>query len=181
MGDPGHAALSYRRAARLKPRDPDIRANATLVQRLAGAPAPLERRLTFLRYFSATEWLWIGWAGYVSGFLLLGILAFARDFRRTGRFLCLMCAALVAASAAGWGAWKQVDLDGESVVIERAGVDAHFAPLPDAAVHFHLPVASIVRELDRKGDWRLVRIEGATGWIPARAVRPVSRPEGREE
>lgn len=177
-GDAGRAMLYYRRAERLRPRDPDIRANARVVRRQTGAPAPREGRLAVLRFFSGGEWLWIGWTGYAAGFLLLGAMAFAPRFRRPARTLCAMCAALLAVAAAGWGAWNLGGSARELVLVAGTGADARFAPLPDSEVHFHLPAATIVRELERNGEWRRVRWEGAQGWIPADTIEPVIPAEG---
>jgi tetratricopeptide (TPR) repeat protein len=179
MGDAGHAALFYRRAEWLRPRDPDIRANARIVWSQAGAPAPQEGRMAIFRFFSEDEWLWLGWAGYAMAFLLLGVMAFAPRFRRQGRTLCAGFAVLAVVAAAGWGAWNLGGRADELVVLTGTGTDARFAPLPDADIHFHLPVATLVRELDRNGEWRLVRLEGAVGWIPAAATEPVTPGRGR--
>lgn len=178
LDDPGRAALAYRQAERLRPRDPDIRANARMVRRQTGAPEPQEGRLGVLRFFSGGEWLWIGWAGYAAGFGLMGAMAFAPRIRRTGRTLCVACVAWVAVAAAGWGAWNLGGRADELVVLPGIGSDARFAPLADSDVHFHLPAATLVRELDRNGGWRRVRLEGAEGWIPAETAEPVSRDGG---
>jgi len=174
MNDLGHAALYYRRASQMHPRDPDIRANAALVQHAAGASLTEWQGLRWVRILSAAEWLHIGWIGYGLGFAVLSVLAVVRSFRKPGRILFLICMVLAGVGAAGWGGWKWVDLAPEQVVVDPLGVDARFAPLPDAQIHFHLPVASVVRQRGRTGDWRQVQMNETTGWIPAASTVPVS-------
>src|SRR5262249_38203954 len=59
-GQHGLAILSYERAQRLNPRDPDIAANLKTARAQAGVTVPAERWWqSMLTYFKPAEWAWM--------------------------------------------------------------------------------------------------------------------------
>ena len=174
-GKVGPAVASYRRALYAQPRDPDGRANLSLVQQQVGAlatePGSRER---LLGYLSQREWrvgaLVCYWLAGGLGVLYL-LVARARGIKR------LAWGALAAALFSGWGwwHWEQQKAHPEAVVI-RPGTQALFAPMTGAMVHFALPEGSLVQVREQAGAWCKVAVGRQEGWIPSETCEQLSLP-----
>jgi hypothetical protein len=182
-GDLGRAVLGYRRALRVLPRDPDVRANLRFAEeQLSGAagvaaqPPPLWHRLLFPLAFRATAGELAGAASLVYALILLGLTVrlFARSWRPVLGRLAAVAAFLLAVLSASLG-YRIVhdDLRTTAVVVERegTGVAVRFEPADDGTVHFRVPAGAVVEILAEREGWQQVaRADGRRGWIPARAL-----------
>ena len=174
-GQTGPAVASYRRALYIQPRDPDIRANLSLVQQQVGAlasePGSRER---LLGYLSQREWrvsaLLFYWLAGGLGVLYL-LLVRARWLKRLA--WCALAAALF--SGWGWWHWEQRRTQPEAVVI-RAGTQALFAPMTGAMVHFALPAGSLVQVREMTGAWCKIAVGRQEGWVPSETCEQLSLP-----
>lgn len=170
QGDVGEAVLNYRRAWMLAPRDPDIRANLRFAMQRAGAAGPdLSLPARVLLRLSRAECATVAIAGYwlTAGLAILYL-------RRRQPALLKGAAAAGAVAAAGLVGilqWRALEAEPELVI--KARTQALFAPLADGTPHFALPEGSIVRELDRTGDWVRLRSGAESGWVPAKSVTRV--------
>ena len=172
-GDLGPAILAYRRAQRLAPRDPDIRANLGFAAQSAGIPLPAASPLpALLLDVSRTEWLAFGSVGF---WLLAAALAawiLWPRLRFVSRPLAAICSALLLIALAGL--WTHRDLrQTPECVVMLPDQKALSSPLETSTPLLALPEGSIVRQLDRRGSWVEVRHDATRGWLPAAALAPV--------
>lgn len=162
----GEAVLNYRRAWMFAPRDPDIRANLRFAMEKAGAAGPdLSLPARALLKLGVPEWAALAMAAY----WLAAALFIACILRKRPQGLVKASAAAAAAGVvalAGLLQWRSLRSEPELVV--KARVQALFAPMAESTPHFALPEGSIVRELDRAGEWVRVRSGPENGWIPAK-------------
>jgi tetratricopeptide (TPR) repeat protein len=180
QGRLGAAILSYQRARRLAPRDPDILANLRFAQQRAGVemlntPAQPVRRFLWSVVQSRTT---NGWAAYefvalwfcvvtvgvavLSCRLRMGALVIASVFGCT--FVC-------AATALSWQTYSQ-RIESQAIIISKT--EARFAPLADSTVHFQLTEGTSVAIRENRGQWLFVeRVDGQQGWTQSAAVAPL--------
>lgn len=177
-GEPGEALWAYLQAAKLAPRDPDIRANLEFVRSMAegsGASVALPRPWGWAFFggrWSARE---LAWAWVCGLWLMLG--AWAAHRWGVARWAGWRAACWVATAITGVlgitllvQAWS-IEGSRHGVVITR-NEPVRFAPQPSGTTHYELPEGSIVRILDHQGGWAQVRRpDGRTGWIRAEAVK----------
>lgn len=165
LGKTGLAVVNYRRAWRLAPRDPDVLANLRFALQHSGGLAPtFAGPVAALLWLSLGQWVFAGTAAYwlasVSAALLMVL--------RTRRTLLLRAAIgfglVLLVSVAGMLAWTDLYRRPEMVVIEPKQ-EALFAPLAESTAHFAVPEGSIVRALDRSGDWVKVASGRQAGWM----------------
>ena len=172
-GDLGEAILAYRRAQRLAPRDPDIRANLGFAAQSAGIELPARRPLAALLLdFSRAEWLGFG---AVCFWLLAGALAVWiawPRFRFVTRPAAAVLAALLLLALAGLALHRDLDRTPEGVVM-AAGQKVLSSPLETATPLLAVPAGAIVRMRENRGTWIEVEIGETRGWLPAAALAPV--------
>lgn len=171
-GEAGRGIYSYRRAVRLAPRDPDIRANLMFARKeVAGAFAPESSSWAgFFRYLSTREWMWFT-AIVVSGFFLL----LAWREARSSSGLPIRSTAFGAILVAGLSliAHSQWDESDEGVVV-AAKVSARYGPLEDSKSFFQLKDGEEVKITGSKGEWiQVVNTSGQSGWVLSAEVQPV--------
>jgi hypothetical protein len=168
-GDLGEAILFFRRAGRLAPRDPDIRANLRFAQE-TGETLVSDPHWIWRLFDSGSllEWAVISILCYWGVWALLMVYLLTR--RRSAGLLkataVLAVAGVIALTGAGRAVWQRVVPE---AVVSGAPSDALFAPLDTATVHFRLPEGSIVRVRETAGDWVRVSAAGKSGWIPVNA------------
>jgi tetratricopeptide (TPR) repeat protein len=177
-GQLGRAIVSYRLAARLAPRDPDIEANLRMARELiSGGPPPRPawwQRLT--RPLTLDEWAGLAavclWT--CSALLILRQLRPDRERGRrrgTGLVLC----ALVFVGLGLLGAW-----------LDRRGATEVVVTVPEAVVRYGplevSPQLQVIQDgvelrvLDRKDGWLQVGgLPRGLGWLPATNVTAVPR------
>lgn len=174
LGCLGEAIAAYRRAWRLAPRDSQIMANLQLAANSSGATLPARRWYEQLfERLSADEARVLAFGGW---WALWCLVAAAWVVRATSAAPWVRRGALAGALATALGAAAMLHgrrLDAEHVVTV-AGRSAQFAPLDEARAYFTLPVGSIVSVIERRGDWRRIRLDGREGWVRADALLALS-------
>lgn len=175
QGQAGRAIARYREAQYQRPRDPDIQANLRVVQQQVGAlaadPGMPDRVLGQL---SRQEWRTLGLACYwIAGLGGAGFLLARRNawLKR----MALLALAGLGVAALGMWYWHQFGRQPEAVVT-RPGVQALFAPMPGAMVHFALPEGSRLRVREQSERWLKIAVGRQEGWIPREACVPLSLP-----
>jgi tetratricopeptide (TPR) repeat protein len=177
-GELGRAIVSYRLAARLAPRDPDIEANLRMTRELvSGAPPPPPawwRRLT--RPLALNEWAGLTAVGlWICGALMVFREARPRRERGWPRWLALALATLLLSGMGLLGAWFDQEREAAVVVTVPQAV-VRYGPLEVS------PQLQVVQDgveltvLDRKDDW--LQVSGllrGTGWLNATNVTAVPR------
>ena len=181
-GKLGFAVLSYERARRLSPRDPDVLANLRFAQQRLGVDEVNASPRAVWRFLqnagssrTATEWgiheligLWLT-ALAVAGAIWLPRL-------RTG----FLVAAVVgfcwfAVAAAALGRHIYTGRTGPAAIVLARRTEVRFAPLPDATVHFQAAEGTRVAVREDRGQWLFIeRADGQEGWVRADAVGRVT-------
>ena len=181
MGALGRAAANFERAIRLRPGDPDARANLELVANLAVDDItplrgfwPLRAWRWWLNLFPPAMLGWLAAIGYVAaGVAGVGVIL----GRGTGARLWSQRVALIGAAAAvlfggtllagQWRAARSI----EAVVIPEEVV-VRSAPVDDPSLDiFTIHEATKVRIDNRSESWvEIVLLDGQVGWVPAEAV-----------
>lgn len=175
-GELGRAIVSYRRAARLAPRDPDIEVNLRFTRELVqGAPPPAPawwRRWS--RPLTLDEWTGLS---CVCLWALFGLLALGETRRFDGRgprrWLMVPLGGLLVCGMGLLGSW-----------LDREGLPAVVVTVPEAVVRYGplevSPQLESVADgteltvLDRKDDWFQVSgLRRGTGWIRSADVTVV--------
>lgn len=198
QGEIGRAILSYERAARIAPRDPQVRSSLDFARRqaaespnpgsveiAAGADGSGRPPLSWRELFAS----WLTRAELASLVLALWwvcalCLVLARN-RRPGRGrqalrLTAGIAALgMAAGAVGWAAWTYDAQARPRAIVVLPETEAAGGPGPttEFAVIEALPPGSAVRLLETRGDYARVAlpIGGREGWVPIMAVEQVEQ------
>lgn len=183
-GQLGRAILSYERAERLLPRDPDVRVNLSYALEQAkedAPPQPLWERLLFPFAARATTGqlvilttvLWFAWWGLVA--LRLVLPAFRVVVGRAA--WCVLAALLLAGGSLAFRV-ETVDLRRDAVVVEGGETAVRFEPSENGTEHFRVHEGAILEVTDERDTWFQVRRwDGRRGWIPARTlelVRPAT-------
>ena len=172
-GDLGEAILAYRRAQRLAPRDPDVRANLGFAAQSAGIELPARKPLAgLLLDFSRAEWRGFGAACF---WLLAGALAVWiawPRFRFVARPAAAVLAALLLLALVGLALHRDLDRTPEGVVM-AAGQKVLSSPLETATPLLAVPAGAIVRMRENRGTWIEVELGETRGWLPAAALAPV--------
>ncbi|MFN0125825.1 MAG: tetratricopeptide repeat protein [Verrucomicrobiales bacterium] len=176
----GGAALWYRRALLLDPRDAAARQNLRLIQRRTGslefAVGPGRTVASWLKH---TQWRWMLVASAWTGVLALAALGCLR-LRGTARGWAwtLVALAVPAAGLAAWGMNARLD-PGEAsrrAVVTQVGVTALSAPTDTAGVIIDLPPGSEVVTGEARETWTYVEIPGTTarvGWVRSQSLSPL--------
>ncbi len=182
LGRVGEAVAAYQRARRLAPRDSQIRSNLQLALEAGGASPPARRWYEeMLERLSADEARALALGGWWAFWLLLAGAGAARStvvapWLRRGAVAAALVGALGAAALA-----HGRRLDAEHVVT-ATGCRAQFAPLEEARAYFTLPPGSIVSVIERRGEWRRIRLDDREGWVRADALLALAEaasPAGR--
>jgi tetratricopeptide (TPR) repeat protein len=183
-GELGRAILSYERARRLLPRDPDVRANLRFAHRQTGAnaaaapaPPPLWLRLTAPLAFRATtgELALTTAIAYTAVMLLLTLRLFLPAWRQAlGRAAVAAGVMVVLAGTACGVRLVEEHLRTRAVIVRAGDIPVRFEPSDTGTVHFTLPEGALVRVLAERESWHQVaRTDGRRGWIEAAAVEPL--------
>ena len=171
-GDPAAAVASYRRAARLLPRDPDIAANLSFAGEsleLAEDLDPLWRRVVFaIAYRASAAELALGlalawWA--LCAIVVAGVLV--RRYRDQLRGPAWGMGVLVIVLLANfYYRGSYLELWRDAVVTGTEDVTVRFEPAADGTAHFVAPLGSSVTVREERDGWALVsRKDGQRGWV----------------
>jgi tetratricopeptide (TPR) repeat protein len=166
-GQIGHAIAAYRQAERLRPRDPDLRANLRFAQnRVQGPTLKSTATQRWLGTLSLNEWTLLGVAGI---WLTLGLLI-ARQIKPalapalknwtwlsvSGTVVLFICLAL---------ALPQNSSD-RVAIVTATDATVRNSPLDEAPSSFTAHDGAELRVLDHKGDWLQVTDDAQRfGWV----------------
>ncbi len=170
----GQAILSYRKAEKLSPSDPEIKKNLQYARRsvkddLAALKPPLFTRIkeSLVRLFPLRTWFLLTSFLY----LLTGLwIITAAVFRPLKKLLfpvlkVLLPIFIMAALLTGFGYFYYSAPRG--IVLDKAVV-ARYGPAEDNASAFELHQGSEVRVARKKNGWiQVILPDGKTGWLPA--------------
>jgi tetratricopeptide (TPR) repeat protein len=169
----GRAVLSYRKAWRLAPRDPDINANLLLALQAAGAPeADLSGAEIVFTRVSEREWAGVAAAAWWTTCLFLSLSLLRPGRAPALRVAAAAAAALTFAALLGLRTWRGFERQPELVVLDDTR-NALQAPLASASPRFPLPEGSVVRAREYQGEWVRVSSGQLTGWIRRADCAPV--------
>jgi tetratricopeptide (TPR) repeat protein len=164
---PGRAIAAYRRAERLAPRDPDVKANLNFVRKYLNETAPPGSwRQRWLGRLALDEWSIAASAAF---WLWLGLLAVGElriDWRKRLRAAViangLVACALLLCLGLLW--FDQATMRSAVVVVPEAVV--RYGPLDESQSAFQLRDGAEIVVLDEKGDWLEVRDAARRdGWL----------------
>jgi len=174
-GERGKALLWYERAARLAPRDSDVRFNLAL----ARSHIKLENEGVLSRavtYFDQNE-LAVSTAAFSAiFFLLVGLLTLGKIRAESWSGLAIIVAGVLFAGSGGWlGLRGYLDRRPQAVVVAPPG-EVRNGPGSDYAVGFTVPEGSKVLILNSRPDWIQVGVpeQGLKGWMPADEVEAIT-------
>jgi tetratricopeptide (TPR) repeat protein len=176
-GDLGHAILHYERAARLLPRNTDVRQNLRIARKQTEDLATEEDVNGVVRFFrkfafslTANEWSLL----LSACFFAMGAVLVVRTFvRGEAARLRLRNAAVILAVAFVFSAgsvaahWYRLSRPDAVILVPEVKLYAEPAPGPDDKHLFLLHEGTVVRVLRTEGDWVLVRFGPAMrGFCP---------------
>lgn len=185
QGDHGRAILNYQRAARLNPRDPDIKTNLAIARARSGGEFPpgAVNPVQSLSNFSAS-WLTVNELGLASLVIwfILGFLVFSYRQLQVDKLGVFMRYGMVLATifflAAGLtlGSRLYVERTAPEAVIVDEVVTLNSDPGEQFATEFQLSSGTEVKLLETQGSW--ARLSGynqaVNGWIPLSSIETVS-------
>jgi tetratricopeptide (TPR) repeat protein len=175
-GDVGRAMLSYERARRLIPGDPDLLANLGYARSLTGTTGepsvwarllfPLAERFSSDGLLTVTSVLYT----LVMGLLVLGRLApAAARAGRVGAIGAGVGLALLVPSVAH--RLLTVDLPTYAVVVAKEEATVRFEPAAGGTAHYQTKPGSVLRVLTQREGWaQVARDDGRRGWIEQSAL-----------
>ncbi|MDA3872743.1 MAG: tetratricopeptide repeat protein [Kiritimatiellae bacterium] len=174
LGRQPEAIAHYRRAQWLRPGDPDIQANLERAVTQTGAivpPLPLYRRWAGI--LDAAHWqlafIALCWLGAAFGLAR----RFSSRLHLAGAWVFPLLLVLLLLFGAGTWASRPDHFFDEGIVLGDS-VTARFEPLPDATEHFSLPGGSVVTLVEQNRNWRKIRTEENSGWVPEESVWPLA-------
>ena len=178
--DAGRAVLAYRRALRAMPDDARARANLAWIR--GRMPAWLPRPLAGAGVLDSL----LFWRGLLTasqlhlvaaGAFALGMLALAAGLLRgRGRLRVLAVPALAVWAIALASAWTARPPAADAVVLaDDTALRSADSPGAAPALARPLPAGTEVSVLETRGSWTRIRLaDGATGWLTAMALEPVT-------
>ena len=184
-GHLGQAVLNFRRAARLAPRDPDIRANLKFVTALtrpeSGDSEVSEGFITHL----LTRWVFFLTAREVSVIQLIllawvaaGVTVLALEYRgvlsRTLVGFSIAGLLLLSVNSAMLGIHIYSQNYGKQAVVLEDGAQALSGPGEDNTRVLVLPEGTLVTLRETRGGWVMVSLpSGRSGWLPVGMVEKI--------
>jgi tetratricopeptide (TPR) repeat protein len=173
-GQLGRAITSYERAARLYPRDSDLKANIAFARGMVDPPEPQgakEGIFVHLKEITLNEIVMIlVVAGLgISAFFLAGLFLNWR-FRKTAFLMVLLSVVFVFHIFALLA--KIEDQRDRAVVL--SAVDARYEPEEAATTHFIAGEGWKVRVLKESSGWiKVQRADGLEGWVPEEKIERI--------
>jgi tetratricopeptide (TPR) repeat protein len=171
-GNPGRAIAAYRRAARLSPRDAEVRANLEFARNQVSGPTRRESRwANWLGTLTLNEWTALTAVAFWLTFTLLAARQFRPALKPALRTLTLgaVIATLLTGTCLGLDA--TLLLSRQTVVIVEPDVTARSGPFDEAQSAFTAHNGAELAVLDRRNDWLQVTDgAGRIGWLPQQQV-----------
>ena len=188
QGDLGRAILNYQRAARLDPRDLDIKANLDFARMQSGydyADAPVSPIQTLSEFISS--WLTLNETAmsalvfwFILGFM---VLAYRQSYPGPGKIRALLQYGLILAAllfvlaGISFGTRLYVEQTTPEAVIVADVVTLNSDPGEEFTTEIRLFSGTEVKLLDTQGSW--AHLTGPNdvinGWIPISTIETVSR------
>jgi len=186
QGDLGRAILNYQRAARLDPRDPDIKANLAIARMQSGydyADQPVSPIMSVSEFISS--WLTLNETAlsalviwFILGFLVLAYRQFQPGkIRGLLQYGLILAALLFVVAGISFGTRLYVEQTTPEAVIVADVVTLNSDPGEEFATEIRLFSGAEVKLLDTQGSW--AHLTGPNdvinGWIPISTIESVSR------
>jgi tetratricopeptide (TPR) repeat protein len=193
QGDYGRAILNYQRAARLDPRDADIRANLAIARARSASEYSLESAnpiQSFARFSSS--WLTLNELGLATlvVWFSLGFLVFAYRQLQAGKsrtmlqYGIILAALFFVTTGLSLGSRLYVEQTTPEAVIVDEVVTLNSDPGDEFATELQLVSGTEVKLLGTQGSWAHLSgyNEAVEGWIPLRSIETVSwRADSRQD
>jgi tetratricopeptide (TPR) repeat protein len=185
QGDHGRAILNYQRAARLSPRDPDIKANLAIARALSTSDFTSEavNPLQSLSMFSSS-WMTLNEMGMavLIFWFILGFSVFAYHQLQSGklrsflRYGIILAAFFFLTTGLSLGSRLYVEQTTPEAVIVDEVVTLNSDPGEEFATEFQLFSGSEVQILGTEGSWAHLSgyNDAIEGWIPLSSIETVS-------
>ncbi len=178
-GQTGRAILNYERAARLIPRDKELKISHKHVLFTAEGAATRGPKIFLLRmvdiagsYFTVNELVIFI---FVTSLIFMAIVLLHIYFNLVKRhFVLILTSLLILIVAGSYLAINKIGAYGKEAVVVSKGADAKFEPFERATTHFILDEGSTVRLTDSKDAWRKIkRPDGKSGWVKKSALEVI--------
>jgi tetratricopeptide (TPR) repeat protein len=176
LGDAGRAILSFRRAERFLPRDPDLRENLAMALERARERLPEPGDLPWQR--AAAAWrrslalheekaLFLAAYVLAGAILLLSLVAWTVPLRRIGAALAVVSLLL----GASYGARLHGERSRPPAVVIAPQAEVRTGPGEDYSVHFLLHAGAELRVEEQAGEWAKIVISAERkGWLRASTI-----------
>lgn len=175
-GDVGRAVLSYERAARLIPSDPDLEANLAYAREQAG-DAPLVSIFARVLFplagrFATDQLLMLAALGWWTALLALPLARLARPFETPLRWTAAAASlVLVLALSSAAYRYRSIELRRSGVVTAGAETTVRYEPSVSGTAFFAVRPGTVLQLLGEREGWLQVKgRDGRRGWIEAAAV-----------
>ena len=170
----GCAVLNYRRAQRLQPRDPDIRANLTLARAQTVDRLELEPRIfPVFVYALLSDWntadeiALVALVAWVTLCLAISGLIMARRPQIWMRATLLIAVAFFLVSTASLGIHMVQIFGPPQGVIQAESVAIHSGPGESYVTEFQLHAGAEIQVIESRSDWLRIQAPGnLQGWAP---------------
>ncbi|MCG3147637.1 MAG: hypothetical protein PCFJNLEI_01077 [Verrucomicrobiae bacterium] len=180
-GQVGRAVLNYERARLIAPGDPDILANLKFAEEKLGVAEVNVSPKLVVRFFrslagarTTAQWTRYEIIGVWATMLLIAA-AVWRPRWRSGLVILAVMAGIGLVTATAMVIYRNAARPVAVVVVPK--VEARFAPLADATVHFQLGEGTKVAIREDRGQWVFVeRADEQQGWVRAEELERVAKP-----
>jgi tetratricopeptide (TPR) repeat protein len=182
LGKLGYAILCYDRAARLKPRDSDIRSNLEYARSLVDDPgygtlqADTLSRVILLpfRAFNLGLLTLVVAALYIMTAILLVVTILYRLLGRRLRYVTAAFVIIFVYSLAAFGLRYRDEVILKHGIIIQANVEAKYEPIDKSTTYYKLNEGCEVIILKSANDWRKIkRADGKKAWVRKDAVEAI--------
>ena len=175
-GDVGRAILSYERARRLAPRDPDVLANLAFARGRGAEAEPrslLSRILFPLGERMTTDWLFLlGVVTWTAFFVLLAaarVVPSVRVGARRGAIAAGILTLVLLTSALY--RLLTVELPPHVIVVSDRIATIRFEPSTSGAAHFEVKPGAFLRLVAEREGWaQVARSDGLRGWVERKSI-----------
>lgn len=187
QGDLGRAIVSYRRAERLAPRDPDIQANLDLARGLAVDRIDEDNNHVFLGRLAQVTQVWLTtdelalvalglWFMFAFLFVAFTNSRGGSHLREGLQYALIVASILLAVGVLSLADRLYVDEARSEGVIVASEVDVTSGPSSQHVTEFTLHSGTEVSLIETRGSWMRLALPGGRfqGWVPASAVEAVT-------
>jgi tetratricopeptide (TPR) repeat protein len=171
-GNLGRAIAAYRRAARLAPRDAEVRANLEFARDQVTGPTRREGRwANWLGTLTLNEWAALTAIAFWLTFGLLAAGQLRPALKPALRNLTLGAAIATLLAGTALGGAAALQFSRETVVVVAPDVTVRSGPFDEAQSAFTAQNGAELAVLDRRNDWvQATDGAGRIGWLPEKQV-----------